>query len=172
MSNYGSVAGGDAFFAARLHAFDWTYASQADRLKALVQATELIDQFDYIGQKYTVQVYMDANTDPCADGYDDGLAEAELAQPLQFPRGSSTTIPSEIERATYLIAQRLLSGRDPEADLESLVLKSAGYGDARSQYDRSGNTQEHMTHLIPSPQAWNLIKPFLRARNQFTIKRV
>lgn len=170
MSNYyGSVAGGDAFFASRLHAFDWTYAGPDDRLKSLVQAAELIDQFDYIGQKYAVQIYLDASGDAATC---EGKAEAELSQPLQFPRGTVNVVPDEIERAAYLIAQKLLSGRDPEADLEALSLKSAGYGDARSNYDRSGNHQEHMTHLIPSPQAWNLIKPFLRPRNQFTVKRV
>lgn len=177
MANYGTVNEGNAFFSARLHSYDWDNASVADRLAALVQATELIDQFDYVGQKYTVQAALDAieavNGDSTTDANKEVLRLANLAQPLSFPRGSATTdVPVEIETACYLIAKALLSGRDPDVDLEALASRGVQYGDLKTQYARGGNTQEHLAHLIPSPQAWNLIRPFLRERNQFNLNRV
>lgn len=175
MANYGTVNDGNAFFDARLHSYDWDQATVSDRGKALVQASELIDQFDYVGDKYTVYVAKEALgdlADLTTDENKEILRQAELAQELEFPRGSSATIPTEIEYACYLIAKALLSGRDPDMDLESMATKSTSYGDVRTSYDRSGNTQEHITHLIPSPQAFNLLRPFFRERNQFDLYRV
>src|SRR5690606_18069626 len=110
----------------------WDASSVDNRNKALEHATMLIDQFDYIGQKYTVQAVLDAAEDAsvCAD--DDDLEAAELAQPLQFPRGTSTTVPTEIEKACYLIAQALLSGRNPDMDLEALSHNQVSYGGVRA----------------------------------------
>ena len=174
MANYGSVAGGNAFFAARLHAYDWDRSSPDDRMKALVQATELIDQFDYIGQKHTVYEVETNNpdTDYTTDENRPIIQAAEEAQVLEFPRDADTVVPTEIENATYLIAKALLSGRDPEADLENLAVQQSQYGGVKTTYQREGNNQEHLAHLIPSPQAFNLIRPFFRERNLFDVKRV
>ena len=176
MSSYGTLAAANTFFAQRLHAYDWEISTVDDRQKAMNQATELIDQFDYICQKYTVQVVLDSidavNGDPTTDENQALLRAAEEAQPLEFPRGDSSTIPTEIEIACYLIAKALLSGRDPDADLESLAVKSAAYGGVRTSYARDGANNEHMAHLIPSPQAFNLIRPFFRERDLFDVKRV
>ena len=175
--HYGSTNGGNAFFDARLHSYDWTNASVSDRLASLVQSSELIDQFDYLGQKKPVQEALDAidevNGDPTTDANKEVLRLANLSQALEFPRGTATTdVPTEIETACYLIAKALLGGRDPDMDLESLASRGIQYGDMKTQYSRGGNTQEHMAHLIPSPQAWNKIRPFLRERNQFDMNRV
>jgi len=163
--HYGTLAEAAAFFANRLHSFAWDNASGDDRVKSLNQATELVDQFDYLDDKYAVAILDD-------DATADEIQAAEASQVHQFPRGTDTTIPTDIEHATYLIALKLLDGRDPEQDLEALPMKSMGFADARAGYDRGGNTLEHQTHLIPSPQAWNLLKPFLRERNRFFIKKM
>lgn len=174
MSNYyGTVNDGNAFFASRLFSFDWTQAPVSDRQAALVQAAELIDQFDYVGYKKTVQEALDGMDDPTTDDNKEVLRLANLAQPLSFPRGTATAdVPEEVETACYLIAQKLLGGRDPDMDLEALSSSGVQYGDLKTQYSRGGNTQEHTTHLIPSPQAWNKLRPFLRERNQFDMNRV
>ena len=164
MAFYGTVTDGDAYFAARLFSWDWSQATADDKAKALQAATDLINQFDYIGQKYVVEALGE-------DATEAEQATASLTQPNEFPRGASSDIPVEIEYATYLIAQKLLSGRDPEMDLEGLSVKSERYGGVSSSYDRTGNTQEHLAHLIPSPQAFNLLRPFFRLRNVFSTKR-
>jgi len=168
------VSGGDTFFEARLHSFEWLSKIPADKLKALVQATELIDQFQYIGNKAAVQTVIDDLGD-CADLSTEEnqqlLQDAELSQPLEFPRGTDATVPEAIEKACYLIAKALLGGRDPDADLENLSVKSSAYGGVRTSYQRDGNNQEHLGHLIPSAQAFFLIRPFFRERNSFDIKR-
>jgi len=165
MSNYGTVNAANAFFDSRLHSWDWEQAIVADRLRALVQATEYIEQFDYVGEKYAVNALGE-------DATDEEKRVARLSQPLEFPRGDVNEVPIEIEHACYLIAKALLSGRDPDMDLESLATKSTAYGDVRTAYNRDGNTMEHLAHLIPSPQAWNLLKPFLRYRNRFDTSKV
>ena len=176
MASYGTLSAANIYFASRLHVYDWDISAVADRQKALQSATDLIDQFDYIGQKYPVQVVEDAitavNGDCTTDANQEALRVAEESQDLEFPRGDSSTIPSEIETACYLIAKALLSGRDPDADLESLSVKSAAYGGVRTAYQRDGANQEHMAHLIPSPQAFNLIRPFFREGDSFSVKRV
>lgn len=164
-NHYGTVVDADQFFENRLHSFDWTQSTTDDKTKALNQATELIDQFDYISQKNAIVVLGD-----CPD--EDDVNAASLAQPLEFPRGSSNVVPTEIEHATYLIAQKLLGGRDPELDLESLTVRFERYGNLQTSRDTQGNTNQHMAHLIPSPQAYNLLRPFFRHRNKFTIRKV
>lgn len=165
MAYYGTVGGGNTYFSARLFSWDWQNATDDDKAKALQVAADLINQFDYLGQKYTVAILGDGVTD-------EERKAANLSQSNEFPRGSSNVIPAEIEQAAYLIAQKLLSGRDPELDLESLAVKFERYGTVQTSYDRSGNTQEHLAHLIPSPQAFNLLRPFFRERNVFYTKKV
>ena len=167
---YGSVVGGDTYFAARLHSWDWENASAGDKAKALTQASELINQFDYVEQKYTIAA-LGLQSDYTVEAWEAAVIAANIAQPDEFPRGDSSTVPTEIEEATYLIAQALLSGRDPEQDLENQTLKVARLGQLSSQRDVDGNTMEHLSHLIPSPLAWNKIRPFLRERNQFCLNR-
>jgi len=166
--HYGTLAEAASFFENRLHSFAWDNATGDDRVKALNQATEYVDQFDYLNDKYAVAILLES--DP--EATDDEIQAAEASQEHQFPRGTDSTVPTDIEHATYLIALKLLDGRDPEQDLEALPMKSMGFADARAGYDRSGNTLEHQAHLIPSPQAFNLLKPFFRERNRFLIKKM
>jgi len=173
-SHYGTLVNANLFFEKRLYTTAWDKAAGARRTAALNDATELIDQFDYIGEKYAVQVALDAvadTTDWTTAANMAVLRAAELSQDLEFPRGDSSVVPTEIEHATYLIAKELLAGRDVEKDLENLALKSAAIGGVKDSYARDGNLVEHLTHLIPSPEAWALIKPFLRERDTFTIRR-
>lgn len=175
MSNYGSIAAGDAYFDARLHSYDWSRSTPEDKQKALVAASDLIDQFQYLGQKAAVYTLIEDNDEDTDWTEDDNRAliqEAELSQPLEFPRDADTEVPTPIEHATYLIAKALLSGRDPEADFENLAVKQSQYGGVKTAYQRDGNNQEHTAHLIPSPQAFNLIQPFFRERDLFDVKRV
>jgi hypothetical protein len=170
MAFYGTLNEANTYFASRLFTFAWDDASVADRNKALQHATDLIDQFAYVGQKYAVDVLYGTDEAPLTPTEEE-IRAAELSQELEFPRGDSAVIPTEIEHANYLIAKALLDGRNPEMDLEALATKATTYGDVRTQYNRNGNILDHVQHLIPSPQAWNLLRPFLRRRNTFYVKR-
>lgn len=131
MNHYGSVSQADEFFASRLNKWSGTPEQKA---KALAHATMLIDRLEYNGQK-------------------------PEGQPLEFPRGAGA-VPVQIERATYLIAQRLLEGYGQSG--------SGSYGPARLA---SKAPQPGETHGIPSAQAFNLLAPFLREEQAFAVKR-
>jgi hypothetical protein len=148
MSHYGTIEEANDFFASRLHNWDWDNADADTRVRALNQATELIDQFDFIDQK------------------------ADESQDLEFPRTGQSDVPRPIKRACFLIAQDMIGGRDPGADFENLALRTEVFAGLRAEHDRNGNPQEHLNNLIPNVQAWNLIRPWLRIVKSFTWNRV
>lgn len=156
--HYGTVAQGDIFHARRLHSWDWNNSTTVEKVRALYNATMLIDKFNFIGTKVS------------------------SGQNLEFPRecvdedGEVTTIhdgeiPKPIEEAAYLIADALLSGRDPQADFEGLMTKVETFGPVRTEYERARGPQEHLANLIPSPDAWQRIKPFVEIATSFDYKR-
>jgi hypothetical protein len=161
---YGTLVDANLFFESRLHTFSWDQANMTERQKALYHAANLIDQFDFIGDKYPVAILDDPT--------DEEKRTAELSQELAFPRGKVNEVPEEIKRAGYLIAKALLDGREPDLDLESLATTKQEYGGVKTAYKRDGNTLEHLASLIPSAEAFNLMRPFFRHRTQFTVKRV
>lgn len=165
LTHYGTLVKANLFFESRLHSYEWEVSNLNDRTKAMTQATELVDQFSYLGAKYAVAALPESATD-------EQVRIADKSQALQFPRGAINEVPVEVERATYLIAKALLSGRDPNVDLEALSNKSASYGGVRTSYARDGHTQQHLTHLIPDAQAFNLLLPLMRVVKSFDIFRV
>lgn len=153
---YGTVDEGNKYLLTRMHAWDWLQSANFDRTRALYHATMAIDTFNYIGCV--------SPTDP--------------DQNLQWPRvnvdsdGVETPIagglvPEDIRRAAYLIADALLSGRDPEEDFEALATKVETFGPVRTEYQRGNGPPEHTANLIPSPAAWALIKPYLKIQTSF-----
>lgn len=144
---YGTVAEGDLYHATRMHTWDWTQAATLDKVKSLYTATRLIDQFRYHSSK----------------SFD--------SQELSFPRGEDTEPPLSIRQAAYLIAEALLSGRQPEEDFEALMTKVETFGPVRTEFERARGPQEHLSNLIPSPSAWALIKPYLSISTTFTTRK-
>lgn len=144
---YGTISEGDQFHLSRLHSWDWNHAATLDKVRALYLAGSLIDQFRYIKAKVG----------------DD--------QNLEFPRTDQTEVPKPVRHAAYLIADALIGGRDPDADFEALRTKVETYGPVRTEYERGKGTQEHLSNLIPSPRAWNLIKPYLKISNTFDFNK-
>lgn len=154
--HYGSLTKADLFFSHRLHAFDWTNSPAADKVRALYHASMLIDKFNFIGTKVSA------------------------TQLLEWPRqcvdsdGNVTTIsngqiPTPIDEAAYLIAEALLGGRDPQQDFEALMNKVETFGPIRTEFERARGPQEHLANLIPSPDAWQRIKPFLLIASGFDV---
>lgn len=144
---YGSLAEGSIYHNARVHSWDWNQASEADRLRAMYHASTLIDQFRYICDK------------------------AVSTQVLEFPRTGETTVPLAIRQACYLIADALLSGRDPDEDFEAMMTKVETFGAVRTEFERAKGPQAHTSNLIPSPGAWALILPYLQISTSFDVNK-
>lgn len=95
-NSYANVSDGDTYHDTRLHVDDWTNASTADKEKALMWATQLLDDMvDWNGRKTDDDQALDW---PRYQIYDeDGY---------YIPHN---TIPSEIVNATCELARNLLS---------------------------------------------------------------
>jgi len=164
---YGSLVKANNFFEQRFHIFAWNRASADDRVRANNQAFTGINRFNYIENKHAVQLVLDANPNRATysqaelDALETDLQAADLTQTGAFPRGSSTVVPVEIEYAQFLWSFALLDGRKPEEDFENLPVTSQAYGGVRQRFDRSVR-QDHITHLIPSIEAYHYLLPFFR----------
>ena len=105
------------------------------------------------------------------------------AQLLAFPRtrtlstgvvlliGGVVGVPLEITKAIYLIADALLSGRDPQADFESQNVKVETFGPVRTEFATDKGPMQHMANMVPSPSAWALILPFLGISTSFSVNK-
>ena len=157
--HYGTVKGGNRYHLTRMHAFDWNNATTLDKVTALYTATYLMDKFNFIGEK------------------------TDEDQELEFPRTRTTSdgtihliggvagVPENIERAAYLIADVLLSGRDPQADFEAQNVKVETFGPVRTEYATDKGPMQHTANMIPSPSAWALILPFLGISTGFSVNK-
>lgn len=168
MSHYGTLQEAGDYFANRLHEHAWSEAIVADRPKALLGATFLIDQLNFKG--YKAPVYSLLKDNP--DASDEEIREAEASQPLEFPRGADTEVPQAIRYACYEIAHALLDGKIPELELEHLNVVSQGISSVRTTYDRNDISVEHILNFIPSTLAWRWLKPFLRDEYAIRLSRV
>ena len=165
---YGTTIDAQDYFDNRLHETAWGDATSADRTKALIAATNIIDQLNFKGEKAAVAALL--VTTPTATQAQ--LEAADLTQPLEFPRGTDTVIPESIKTATYEMAHSLLDGKDPEIELEALGITSQGYGSLRTTYNRQQSPIEHLVNYIPSPLAWRWLRPFLRDEDALKLSRV
>ena len=164
---YATVSDADTYFGTRLHNQLWLGSNPVEKLAALTEASEMIDQLNYIGHKHTVWTLYEANSCPT----DAQIKTASESQALQFPRGSDTEVPEDIKIACYEIAYVLLDGFDIEAEKENLNVVSQGFGNVRATYDR-GYVQEHLHAGIPSSRAWTRLKKYVRNTSDIRINRV
>ena len=162
--HYGTIDEANTYFDNRLHS-RWHRSAVADRPKALLMATQLIDALNFKGCKHAVWLLPDTATP-------EQIRAAEASQALEFPRGSDTEVPWAIKRACFEVAHALLNRRDPEMELENLAVTSQGYESARTTFNRTMQPIEHLINLIPSAIAWELIRPFLRDEDTLRLTRV
>jgi hypothetical protein len=171
MAAYVTIAEAQAYFDQRLHERAWSQASPADREKAILAATRIIDRLNFKGYKASVYAYLKSLSDPSQASQDE-INAASRQQELQFPRDADTQIPEEIKIACFEIAYSLLDGVDPDIELENLAVISHGYGSVRTTYSRSHNPPEHLNAGVPSAIAWRYLRPFLREPGGITLSRV
>lgn len=145
---YGTVAGGNAYFAERLRSTAWTDASDLDKEKALKMATRAIENLNFAGDKH------DEN------------------QPLEFPRGRDTSIPDNINNAAYECAFEFLKGTDIEEARRNFGVVSERFSFVGTTYDRGGKVSDWLQAGIPSSVAWDFLLPYLLDPRTITISRV
>lgn len=146
----------DDYFNNRLQNALWLDSTEARKSIALRQATRIIDKLNFAGDL----------VDPDQD--------------LQFPRAntsddnvitSDSTIPDDIKKACCEIAYALLDGIDPDSEIQALTMDVQLIAGARTEYDRTF-VPEYIMAGIPSPTAWNYLKPYLRDPRQLNLLRV
>lgn len=151
---------------AKLHNKAWVKADLDKRQRALIAASNLIDQLNFRGDKHSVWQAGQDNPDATTSE----LLSADAGQDREFPRDADTEVPANIKKATWEIAYELLDGRDPQLDLETLAVVSQGYSSVRTTYQRDVPL-DHMKNFIPSALAWRWLVPFLRDENQLNLAR-
>ena len=146
---YGSLIDANEYFENRLYSEDWFCIPAKTRTQALLAATRLIDNLNFIGQK------------TCAD------------QPRQFPRNvSNGLVPDDIICACFELAFSLtVEGRDPDRELENLGISSQGISSVRTTYARGQVPLEHIVNSIVNLHAWRLLQPWLHEDDSVCLRR-
>jgi len=135
---YLTIPEAQTYFDGRLNADCWDDAVDAERTKALLQATRAIDRLNFRGEL------------------------ASSGQALQFPRGDDSVVPDDIKCACAEEALALLEGKDPEMERESLAVVSQEFGKAKIKFDREAGRPINILNGIMSATAWSYILPYLR----------
>jgi hypothetical protein len=147
LNSYGSLEKADIYFDNRLRSTAWKESTVQERKSALVEATDLIDNLNFIGSKHAPSQFH------------------------QFPRNTDTETPWVIEKACYEIALKLLEGFDPDMETDNLSASAQGFSSVRETYDRTF-VLSHLRAGIPSSKAWELLKPWLSEKRSLKIRRV
>lgn len=169
---YGTVQKANDYFGTRLHSDLWDATSLPDKTKALQQATRLINNLNFAGEKNAAFLVRDALNIICiTTEQQTTIWEAGLTQADEFPRGSDTVVPVAIEEATYELAFSLLDGVDPEIEFQNQSTISEGFASVRDTKDRSF-VQEHIHAGIPSLSAWSRLRRYLRDVGSIQLSRV
>lgn len=147
LNHYGTIEEGDCYFHSILNGKYWLNSTPLKKKQALVEATRLIDNLNYIGDK------------------------ADSDQRLQFPRDTDTLVPKGIEYATYELALRLLEGVNVDYEHSSLIVTSRRFANVSTDYNRKG-VPEHILAGIPSIKAWSYLKMYLRNASNVRLNRV
>jgi hypothetical protein len=153
MASYGTVAGGDTYFASRLHVEEWSRSTTAQKTAGLAEATARIDRLRFGGYKVS-----DTQTEEFPRYYGDE------------PDGTET-VPNDIIIACYEIAFSLLDGVNPDLEQENLAVSARGVSSARTTYARQ-EAPEHFAAGIPSAYAWRYLKPYISDSRAVIIRRV
>lgn len=174
MAYYGSVGAADTYFGTRLHTTAWDAATSADKVKALTEATYIIDAFNFKGAKAPVyDIMYDADGERLEDQpTDDEKIAAGLTQPLEFPRGKDTTVPDPVLRAAYEIAYALLDGFDPDDAYEDASIVRQSYSSVATTYADGDLSREYLLYGIPNGSIWRLLLPYISDTRILRSRRV
>lgn len=158
MAAYGNFVEANIYFQDRLYTQSWDEATDANKTIALAEATARIDRLRFSGVLVDEdqilefpRYYLDL------DGTDNGLEGDEV-------------IPDEIKNACYEVAFALLDEKDPDIELENLMVLNHKFDKIATS--KSGNVLQHILAGIPSATAWRYLLPYLSSSSTLQLKRV
>ena len=140
-----NVGEADTFLAQRLPDTAWTAADEVAKTQVLNMATQAIDRLNFENNK-TVD-----------------------SQVLEFPRDGDTVVPSNIIDACILLSVEFLNGTTVNDLRNQADYKLQAYARVKTEY-KEGNSPHYMAG-IPSAEAWDLLKPYLR-QSSITLNRI
>lgn len=147
------------YFDCRLNTSAWDYASPTDQNKALAQATRMIDTLNYLGRKWEKTQenefprFINLNVIPNDDPFQ------QCVNPT--PPAKVPLVPERVLNACAEIALALLDDYDVDREARSVNMKEFHFSNVRTQRATEENPPDWILAGIPSPTAWNLLKPFL-----------
>lgn len=148
MANYATYTEAIAYAATVYPApTNFTSAIAATQTRALAEATRIIDQLSFKGEK------------------------TDSSQTNEFPRDDETTVPTSIKNACCEIAFSLLDGVDPQEEYNNLFVTSHAFGDAKISFDRS-NMPANILAGVPSVKAWRMLIPYINDPRTLVMERV
>lgn len=157
MTPYISVDDAEDYFDERYGVDAWDDATDADKLKALVQSTRAIDRLNFAGSKTNIYNHLI-------------LKQPLQDQELEFPRNSSTLVPDEIKFACCECALAFLDGVSIEDEIQRLITSSKNFSGMNESLNTTF-TLEYLKAGIPSVVAWNYLLPFLQDPQQIELSR-
>jgi hypothetical protein len=142
----------NSYFSAKLHSEGWFSAIDEDKIKAIIQASQAIDNLNFHGFKRFTE------------------------QPLEFPRSyyrcRIVDIPLDnLQKAVAEVAYSFNDGIDIEQEIAGLRVTSRGYSSVRTTYD-ANRPPENLIAGIPSITAWNLLRPYVNTSDRLRLRRV
>jgi len=166
MITYVTLEEVEDYLGGTLKASKWFAAPPADKQTAVIAATRIINRLNYKGFPAAVYHAREAGATLSQ------LRELSDQQDLVFPRDEDTHIPRAIKEACCEIAFAILDGNNPEDEIRDLATVSEGIGPLsfRTTYDRT-QAPEWVLAGVPSPIAWQLLRPYLRDPRAIAVSR-
>lgn len=168
---YGTLSEANNYYDNRLRSVAWRRAKKEDKKSAMVEATQLIDRLNFAGIKADAsqvhqfprgpvprRVNLTAGVAPC------GCADVTVRDP-------DTEVPTDVKKACFEIAIKLIQGYDPDREADILAVNQQAYSNVRTGYDRS-YIPDYMAAGIPSFRAWTYLRPYLRDPHEIDFVRV
>lgn len=168
---YGTLSEANNYFDNRLRSVAWRRAKTIDKKSAMVEATQMIDRLNFAGIKSIAEqvhqfprgpvprrVNPNSLTTPC------GCSNATVRDP-------DIEVPTDIKKACFEIAIKLIQGYDPDREADILAVNQQAYSNVRTGYDRS-YVPDYMAAGIPSFRAWTYLRPYLRDPHEIDFVRV
>lgn len=173
------------YFSNRLFSDLWFDQDNNTKLVALRDSTRRIDRLNFAGDKLddTQLLQFPRKMTPVVtvSGFGFSFALPDQDEPTDIITGVDigeeetsliidVDVPADIKAACCEIAIALLDGRDPDLDIEQLIVDSQSYSGVRTSYTRK-IALEHVRAGIPSALAWSYLKPYLRDFRNLYVSR-